>query len=542
MHMLRKVLAAWILAATALAAQTAVADPTALADHTIEGHVVDSVTGVGIPEVAVEIFRDFAKVYAHATDIQGRFRIEDVEEGSYTVFYKAPNYQPARDGGSQFKVVKGAGPVRLEAAMIQTGRVSGRVLDGAGKPVPKAIIQLDHEMDNGGFRQVFDANESGEYSAVVLPGTLTLAASAPSSWTPPEPPPDSPGVTPDVQRLGWAQTFYPSVTSAELAAKIDVPAGGEVSKLDIKLAAVPVHRIRGVVLDLHGDPVPKLSVTLGAGGALGPPPLHPDPHADDGTFEFATVADGDWNLSTVTYKDGVRLWAHQKVQVKGRDLENIELRLTPPFSIQGKVVMEVPEGMPAPKPPSVMVDYSDILAALADRINVGGVFNPDGKGGFTATNLYPGSYEIQPGFLSPTTGPYYLDSIRLGERDALESVQIESGALPITITYKLNGGTVRGSVEACGAGEVLLIPQDPALGRDGFIHQTSCTQNGRFEIPAVRPGEYYAFALAVDAPAGVRRKLHGFHPELDQNLINQSVRITVLANEATLADLRLIKQ
>jgi hypothetical protein len=151
----RKILAVLVLTAASLPAQT------------IEGHVVNSVTGIGIPDVAVEIFRDFAKVYAPTTDIQGRFRLEDVEEGSYTVFYKAPNFQPAREGGSQFKVVKGSGPVHLEAAMIQTGQVSGRVLDGAGKPGPKAIVQLDHEVGNGGFRQVFDANEKGEYSGVV---------------------------------------------------------------------------------------------------------------------------------------------------------------------------------------------------------------------------------------------------------------------------------------------------------------------------------------------------------------------------------------
>jgi hypothetical protein len=532
--MTRKILAVLVLTAAALAAQT------------VEGHVVDSVTGIGISEVAVEIFRDFAKVYAPTTDLQGRFRLEDVQEGAYTVFYKASNYQPAHSGGVQFRVVKGAAPVHLEAAMIQTGKVSGRALDGTGKPVPKAIIQLDYAIDNGGFRQVLDANEKGEYSGVVQPGAWTVAATAPLSLGPPEPPPQSPAdstaVSPDVQRLGWAQTFYPGVTNAELAAKIDVPPGGEVSKLDIKLAAVPVHRIRGVVLDLHGDPVPKLSVTMGTGGALGPPSLHQDTKADDGTFEFASAADGDWNLSAVVNKDGVKLWAHQKVQVKGRDPESIELRPTPPFSIQGKIVMEVPEGMPAPKPPSVMVDYSDISAAVPDRMNVGGLVNPDGKGGFMIANLYPGPYEILPGFFSPPPAPYYLDSIRLGERDALESgVQIESGALPITITYKLNGGTVRGSAEACGAGEILLIPQDPVLRRDGFIHQTSCAQNGRFEIPAVRPGEYYGFALAADAPAGVRRKLHGPRPELDQNLINQSIRISVRSNESTLADLRLIK-
>jgi hypothetical protein len=184
-----------------------------------------------------------------------------------------------------------------------------------------------------------------------------------------------------------------------------------------------------------------------------------------------------------------------------------------------------------------------MLGAFPDRVAVGGLFKPDGKGEFTVMNLYPGPYEILPGFLGPPPAPYYLDSIRLGERDALEAgVKIESGALPITIAYKLNGGTVRGTVEACGAGEILLIPQDGTLRRDGFIHRTNCDQNGRFEIAAIRPGEYYALAVAADAPANLRRKLEGPFPKLDQNLINQAIRVSVRSNEATLADLRPITQ
>jgi len=198
-----------------------------------------------------------------------------------------------------------------------------------------------------------------------------------------------------------------------------------------------------------------------------------------------------------------------------------------------------------------MVEYSDVSAEALDlagfagnaTINVGGRADPGAKGDFTIANMYPGAYEILPAFFAPPPAPYYLDSIRLGERDALDAgVPIESGALPITIAYKLNGGTVRGTVEACGAGEILLIPQDGALRRDGFIHRTSCDPNGRFEIAAIRPGEYYAFAMAADAPANLRVKLHRPRPELDQNLINQAVRVSVRSNEATLADLRPITQ
>jgi hypothetical protein len=63
------------------------------------------------------------------------------------------------------------------------------------------------------------------------------------SWNPPEPRDD--------RKLGWAQTFYPGVTDPQLAAEVMVRPGVDLWNLDIKLAAVPVHRISGVLLDLR---------------------------------------------------------------------------------------------------------------------------------------------------------------------------------------------------------------------------------------------------------------------------------------------------
>jgi hypothetical protein len=111
------------------------------------------------------------------------------------------------------------------------------------------------------------------------------------------------------------------------------------------------------------------------------------------------------------------------------------------------------------------------------------------------------------------------------------NVEIVPGDLPLTITYKQNGGTVRGTVQGCAslegraAGQVMSIPQDPALHRDGFILRTTFDQNGRFEILAVRPGAYYGLAVAADDP--VEPRLSGFGEirlgvELDQSPINLS--------------------
>jgi uncharacterized GH25 family protein len=526
--MLRVIFAAWIGTAAALLAQT------------VEGRVVNSATGAGIAGVDVNLVQGGITAYSATTDSQGRFRIEAVKDGTYIAHYKAPSFWPVPGflgTGSQplFRVALGSDPVHLETKLQPIGKISGRVLDAAGKPVPNAGLWLHWENSQCrmpmcvGFAHQSKTDAKGEYSIADLdaPGTWLVSATAPSSLNPPEPGSGSqPGSgSHEDQRLGWAQTFYPGVTDPQLAAR--VMTGGELW-LDIKLAAVPVHRIRGVVLDVRGDPVPKVTVTLSKG--IDSPSLHANTRSD-GTFEFDSVADDEWRMFAKADQSGVKLCAAQGVQVRDRDLDNVELRLAAPFSIQGKIVMEVPESVPAPKPPGITVAFNPGAARLTDAPE-DGYGNPDANGDFTIPALYPGPYQIVPG---PPPASYYLDSIRLADRDALESdVQILSGFERVTVSYRLGGGTVRGAIEACAAGDVLLIPQDSALRRPGFIRRTTCVQNDRFEILDVRPGEYFALAIGADSPTPWYAAI------LDELLLSQASKITVRANESSSPEIRLI--
>jgi hypothetical protein len=378
-----------------------------------------------------------------------------------------------------------------------------------------------------GISRQTKTNEKGEYSVadIDVPGAWLLSAIAPSSWKPPE--------SRDGQRLDWAQTFYPGVTDPQLAVRVMVRTGGEISNLDIKLAAVPVHRIRGVVLDVSGNPAPKATVTLGKG--VGSPALIRSTRGD-GTFEFETVAEGEWRISTNADQAGPKLWAAQWVQLKAHDLENLELRPAAPFAIQGKIVMEVPEGAPSPQPPSVILAFTAGAAGLADR--PAGAFLdgiPDAKGDFQIRNVYPGTYQILAGLPPPQ---FYLDSIRIGGHDAIESgVEILPGAQPLTVAYKLGGGSVRGTVEKCAGGTVRLLPHDKAMRRQGFVLFAPCDSNDRYAIAAVRPGDYYALAIAGDSP------IPWYATMLDEDgLVDNAGTVTVREGESSSADLRAIKQ
>jgi 5-hydroxyisourate hydrolase-like protein (transthyretin family) len=79
---LRLILIASMLAAVAFAAQT------------VDGHVVNSVSGIDIPGVAVNLVRAGEVAYSVTTDSQGRFRIEAVEAATYTVNYTARGFWP----------------------------------------------------------------------------------------------------------------------------------------------------------------------------------------------------------------------------------------------------------------------------------------------------------------------------------------------------------------------------------------------------------------------------------------------------------------
>ena len=521
--------------------------------QTVDGHVVNSVTGTDIAGVAVSLVQAGEVAYSATTDSQGHFRIETVETGTFTATYTSRGFWPipnifvdedferecgrcflAERGGQPFQVTAGGDPVRLEVKMQPIGKISGRVLDYLKEPVPNASLQL-HWGESWfckmpsciGISRQTKTNEKGEYSITDLdvPGTWLLSATAPSVWKPPESRGDQP--------LDWAQTFYPGVIDPQLAVRVMVRAGGDNSNLDIKLAAVPVHRIRGVVLDVNGNPVPKATVSLRKG--IGPPALISNTRGD-GTFEFEAVTEGEWRISAYRDQEAPTLWAAQWVQLKAHDLENLGLRLAAPFRVQGKVVMEVPEGVLAPKPPSVILAFNGGAAGLADK--PAGAFLtgiPDAKGDFQIQNVYPGRYQILPGLAPPQ---YYLDSIRIGGHDALESgVEILPGVQELTVAYKLRGGTVRGKVEKCAAGTVRLLPHDKTMWRQGFVFFAPCDSNDRYAITAVRPGEYYALAIAGDSPTPWYATVWD-----DDGLVNNASTVTVRAGENSSADLRAIKQ
>jgi protocatechuate 3,4-dioxygenase beta subunit len=442
---------------------------------TVDGRVVNSFTGEGVPGVAVTLMRDDASVYRATTDDQGRFRILDVEAGTYTPIYR-PKVRFLLTGDSPvnsepFTIGADAHDVHLEMKLPPSGRISGRVLDRTGAPIPHAAVDITMESHRMRLGQVISADSEGRYDFEDLPrsASWTVSAVAPASWKPPE--------SVDGQRMGWAPTYYPGVTDPAAAAHIVLPPSGELSA-DITIAAVPVWHLRGTVLDTSGNPVAKTLLTL-----MADPFPKTATTLDDGTFDFDALPNGVYRVQAARNGDGPPLKGEQEVRISGND-QYVQVHLFAPFPISGVIAARMPDGSPGPKLPKVVLGGA-------------GQGSPDENGAFTIGGIYPGSYYVS---LSSVPKGFYVDSITLGGSEALgEQVQVVSDGAPLEITLKPGGGTVRGTIEHCGNCEVMLIPTDSRVRNRNFTRQVSCAADGRFEIPEVRPGQYYTLALMPDS-------------------------------------------
>ena len=110
--------------------------------QTVEGSVINSVTGNGIPAMRVQIRPAAGKTgYSTATEAQGHFLVEGVQAGTYAASSSSPDYSLS-GAPSVFPVTAWGTPAKLELRMMPLPRISGRVVDGRGDGVASARLEF----------------------------------------------------------------------------------------------------------------------------------------------------------------------------------------------------------------------------------------------------------------------------------------------------------------------------------------------------------------------------------------------------------------
>lgn len=478
----------------------------------VEGNVIDSVTGTPLGGAKVTLTAGGQSLYQTITDDKGDFRIRSVRAGLYTAGFSKPEFLPSPQETLSVGF-NAADSVRLRGRLTRRSRVTGHVFDADGRPVPGAELLLDGSLTG----QTATSDEEGHFVFWANPGSYVLSARPPGTLLPPP--------TSEDEHRGWAHTYYPGVLDRHAAVKIAVHAGLDAPGQDIVLRVTRLLCVRGTVLLDNGDPALQAHVhAVRIDETLSETVLAVS--NDDGSFEFPSLPEGEWQVSAETEGGGEKLRAFMPAQVAGRDIDRLELRLTPPFAVTGSVAfVQVERAKPERRPVGIFLqsfvpDPDGLRQATTDA-----------NGNFRIDNVHPGRYKIVA--VSPGQ-PYFLNSVRMGNVELLgQYVDLASSALPVEIQFESTGGGVRGMVEGCGGGTVVLAPRDSALRLPQFVHTTKCRDLGQFEIPNVRPGDYFAFAF--DQWGGAVELLS----TLDPTLVNKAVRVRVERGEFSDADLRI---
>jgi hypothetical protein len=547
----------------------------------VDGIVVKLQSSDPLSKVRVELLTDSGGTtdIATTTDDTGKFIFPNVRPGKYRLLASRQAYirteygQRTPDGpGVVFTVTGGQTKRDVRIEMTPGGVISGRVLD-RGKPlgvseVPLVFaVKVAYELGQKVFTNVLSArtDDRGEYHIFWLPPGRYYVVSnindAPGSQGATARSITSIGTYDPFNFInGGARTifatavgnrnidtemhvpmFYPGTPDYRDAIAIDVGPGAEIRGIDIQANPVPALHVKGSVTGVPQAPAGAqpvrtilafypLNPSVPSAVALSGPVININPD-ENGSFDKDMISPGTY----VLYAAAGNRRARVPIEVRDRDVNGVNVALSPGISLPGRVVIEgsnVPAGA-----------MNNLRISLITNPVVGG-FRTGGAGAGIASVLTPpvtpaadGLFTINPGLnnapvllpgnyhayvvplLIPAGGwtdppsfnagnirtpaaleNAYVKSIRFGDRDVLNDglAVSDQNRDSLVITVGTNAGTMEGRVlgpdkKPFGAATVVLIPEDGLRFRINHKY-TSTDDAGHFQMKGIPPGDYKLFA------------------------------------------------
>ncbi|MGH9674487.1 MAG: carboxypeptidase regulatory-like domain-containing protein, partial [Bryobacteraceae bacterium] len=494
-----------VTAPPAVAPSTAPAtDPTQLC--TLEGKVVHATTGEPIRKTQISLMmmnETSRRVYSAASDPQGKYKIEKIEPGRYTLAASRPGFVRQTYGarsntqpGGNLTLAPAQKMTGADFKMTPQGVILGRVVDEDGDPVQYSMVQVSRAQIQGGQRRMVMAgsamtNDIGEFRVANLPaGRFYISATGSrneaamlSHMT----------VSQPAEEQGYATVYYPGVTDVAGAAPIEIQPGSEIRGMDIRLVKQRVLRVRGKIIGGTRQPAMVLLMPK-TGDVFSMVNRNMSSTRPDGEFEIRNVTPGSYILSAQSADPSGRSYARMPIEVGESHVENLVLTLQPSFSVQGRLRYEG-------TPPAQSAPIRLMARSLDDRMGFGSasaMVKEDGA--FTLANVVADKLQLSAFGLPPGA---YLKSVRLGEQEVLEQGLDMSGgptAAALDVLVSMNAGQVTGAVtndksEPVSGAVILLAPDEKRAKLEFLYKQITTDQSGAFAIQGVAPGDYTVYAF-----------------------------------------------
>ena len=335
----------------------------------IFGRVVNAQTHQPVRRAVIKVSRSKEEWYAF-TDADGRFRFPTLAQDEYNLIahrdgYTDRSYIVERSDFEQQKEL----PVELYPQGVITGRVAdsfGQALQGARI---EALLSRPSKIGNPVSGSA-ETNDLGEYRLSGLdPGSYRVRAEYR----------DGRRSEFDATPLTVANSYY---GDSRQPAEITIGAASFVKGIDFILNAARPAKVRGTLRSQTGVSIGRATVSLmrqaGSGGS--------NSTGKDGKFEIADVSPGAYTIFADT--DGTdRLFGAANIEVRGEDVDGVDIFLTPVPKLEAEVQMEA-GASEAVRPSRIF--FARIGNFLGNPIQAG---EPDKDGRFTIA-LIPGDYAL----------------------------------------------------------------------------------------------------------------------------------------------------
>jgi hypothetical protein len=473
--------------------------------------------------------------YITSTDAAGRFAMKDIDPGKYRLMVDKTGFVSTQYGargslrpGTILTLDRGKKVAEIVFRLAPHAVVTGRVVDEDGDPVANSQVLLARTSYAQGKKQLSYAsgaqtNDLGEYRIFgVAPGKYYLSASY-RSMVAMNALDRSAAAGSDED---YVPTYYPGTTELSAAAQIDVPAGGQVPNMSVKLVKVRTMRVRGHVsqaavpgrANISLMLMPRSNDSMGMNFGMN----RSRPPDAKGNFELTGVAPGAYFLRASVFTGEKSYSVRLPVDVGNTNVENLNVTITQGNPLTGNVLVEgdTPQDLTDTR---VLLRPRDPGMAMFSIGN--GTVRADGA--FKMDDVSPDQYTLT---LFGLPDGFYVKTVRLGQTEVPPSnIDLSSGARePLSIVVSPKAGQITGAVQnsktqqAVPGASVVLIPQAKERKDDFSFYKTTPTdQFGNFTFKNLPPGDYKVFAWEDLEPGAY------YDPEFVKPVDSNGEKVTV---------------
>jgi len=445
----------------------------------IDGSVVNSVTGAPVPRAQVGVVGS-DDTYVADSNSAGNWSVERLSCGRVTITVNRIGFLRVQQ--SNLLLAANTPMHGVDLKLAPQSVLAGRVLDDEGDPILGAQVSLMTSRIINGLRGIqastsTTTNDLGEYRfSGLTAGKYILCANAGG------------GVVANGSR-SYGERCYPGPMDGGAASAMDVATGYE-GRIDFALAPLVTVHVSGVVSG--GTEGVTTSINLRPHGQIARMYMGLSTQArPDGTFSIRNVPPGSYTVEVASNPNNRRLTARVPIDVGESGVEGLQLHLEPGVTVTGTVKIVAATGKKIENP-----RYAILLRSSEGVFSYDPTDWDETRTAFTITDVVPGNYRLD---VSPATvfylkspAPFYLKSATLGGRDIAGSdVAIGPGGATIEVVMSDDGGVVEGDVSGDDgpAAAWVLLEKDGAPSRNARTDA-----NGHFNIDTVPPGDYRVYA------------------------------------------------